>query len=52
MEGVYIRWTVENLITVGLMAGILYAIFAVGAQLFLKVGVGKSGAGATLRVVA
>jgi hypothetical protein len=48
MEGVYIRWTVENWITVLLMAAIGYVVFAVASQIFLK---GKA-PGATLRVVA
>lgn len=38
MEGVYIRWTVENWITVVLMAALGYLVFAIGAQLFLHSG--------------
>ena len=36
MEGVYIRWTVENWITVVLMAALGYLVFALGAQVFLN----------------
>ena len=49
MEGVYIRWTVENWITVVLMAALGYLIFAIGAQLFLK---GKGAPSVKLSVVA
>ena len=49
MEGIYIRWTVENWITVLLMAALGYLIFAVSAQLFLK---NKAKAGPQLSVVA
>ena len=49
MEGVYIRWTVENWITVVLMAALGYLVFAVAAQLFLK---NKKAPEVSLRVVA
>lgn len=35
-EGVYIRWSLENLITIGLMAAITYFVVAGLAQLFLS----------------
>lgn len=49
MEGVYIRWTVENWITVVLMAALGYIVFAVAAQIFLQ---GKTGAKVSLSVAA
>lgn len=47
MERVYIAWTTENLITVGLMAAIAYVLFAVLFQLFknLRAGTGVWGGG-------
>ena len=52
MEGVYIPWTIENWITVMLMAIAGYLLFALTAQIFQTGGTAKSDTGKpTLRVV-